>query len=235
METGKAQTALFKALMAVQPVEKNKKNLQFKSATQPEGSGYVDFAAVVEAANAALHPNGLVFSQDLTADEFGVSVRTNFIHESGEVLMGEWCKFPCSQKTPQAYGSTATYAKRYSIKARMGMADEDGDGNAGSVRVKSNTPQTQGQMVDTLKASIKQIEERRPAETSPGAIFGNYGQAKGQPVRGASEKDLRYYLSGCQKTLADPSKKRYHDSEARLAAAIEAELNRQAGNASEPF
>jgi len=57
-----------------------------------------------------------------------------------------------------------------------------------------------------------------------GVVFPPYGNAKGQPVRGASVRDLGFYAQGARKSLADPSKARFHDKERRLLAAIEAEL-----------
>ena len=57
-----------------------------------------------------------------------------------------------------------------------------------------------------------------------GFTFPNYGNAKGQPVRGASSRDLGFYASGCRKSLADPSKAKWHAKEQALLSAIEAEL-----------
>lgn len=59
---------------------------------------------------------------------------------------------------------------------------------------------------------------------SSGAVFGNYGKTKGQPVAGAAKGDLEYYRQGCIRTLDDPSKERFHDKERVLLAAIDAEL-----------
>lgn len=72
----------------------------------------------------------------------------------------------------------------------------------------------------------------RPA-SSEGITFPNYGRAKGMPVSGAEVKDLEFYAGGCRKSLADPAKARFHDSERRLLAAIEAELQRHTNNDTE--
>lgn len=60
-----------------------------------------------------------------------------------------------------------------------------------------------------------------------GFTFPNYGRAKGQPVRGAAVGDLGFYASCCRKSLADPSKAKFHETDRRLLAAIEAELKAQ--------
>ena len=65
-------------------------------------------------------------------------------------------------------------------------------------------------------------------------VFPNYGRSKGQPVAGASSGDLQFYRSGCERTLADPSKSRWHDKERQLLGAIEAEIARQRGEEPSP-
>ena len=63
---------------------------------------------------------------------------------------------------------------------------------------------------------------RQPSAS--GAVFPNYGRSKGQPVAGASAQDLEFYRKGCERTLGDPEKARWHDKERALLTAIEAEL-----------
>jgi hypothetical protein len=62
-----------------------------------------------------------------------------------------------------------------------------------------------------------------------GEVFPNYGRSKGGPIRGASMGDLEYYANGARRSLADPSKSRWHDRERQLLASIEAEIARQRG------
>lgn len=61
--------------------------------------------------------------------------------------------------------------------------------------------------------------------------FPNYGRAKGEPIKGAHPDNLRFYLKGAQRSLADASKAKFHDKERALLNAIEAELTRQNGGA----
>jgi hypothetical protein len=58
-----------------------------------------------------------------------------------------------------------------------------------------------------------------------GVIFPNYGRAKGQPIAGADLRDLQFYKQGCERTLADPSKARWHEKERELLGAIDAEIS----------
>lgn len=62
-----------------------------------------------------------------------------------------------------------------------------------------------------------------------GGTFPNYGRSKGGPIRGATMQDLEYYANGARRSLADPSKSRWHDKERALLASIEAEIARQRG------
>jgi hypothetical protein len=61
------------------------------------------------------------------------------------------------------------------------------------------------------------------------SVFPNYGRSKGGPIQGASMQDLEYYANGARRSLADPSKSRWHDREKQLLASIEAEIARQQG------
>lgn len=60
-----------------------------------------------------------------------------------------------------------------------------------------------------------------------GARFPNYGKKKGEPVRGADLGDLKFYARGCERTLNDESKAKWHDKERALLEAIHAEMRRQ--------
>jgi len=59
----------------------------------------------------------------------------------------------------------------------------------------------------------------------------NYGRAKGNPIATASLDDLRYYRTGCERSIADPAKARFHESERRMLAAIEEEIKKREGGA----
>lgn len=77
---------------------------------------------------------------------------------------------------------------------------------------------------------------RRSAPASSGGMtFPNYGRSKGQPIEGASVQDLEFYASGSRRSLADPSKSRWHDRERELLAAIEAELARHGHEPAAPM
>jgi hypothetical protein len=83
----------------------------------------------------------------------------------------------------------------------------------------------------TPDAAPSPARRSSPPGADGGMVFPPYGRSKGLPVAGAAVSDLEFYMSGCQRTLGDPAKARWHDKERVLLAAIEAELARQRGDA----
>lgn len=117
--------ALAKAQGAMQAAAKDSKNPHFNSK-------YADLAAIWAACRAPLATNGLSVVQRVsTSGDGAVTVVTRLMHSSGEWIQDR-CVFPVAQRTPQAYGSAVTYARRYALAALVGVAAEDDDGNDAS-------------------------------------------------------------------------------------------------------
>lgn len=112
------------------------------------------------------------------------------------------------------------------------------DGTQEPVRVGTAVRSGDGFNLVLGELSIGAVPDAVPASArraaAPGAdggmVFPPYGRSKGQPIVGAAVGDLEFYLSGCQRTLNDPAKARWHEKERVLMAAIEAELARQSGS-----
>lgn len=106
-------------------------------------SRYASLGSVVDACKEALNNNGIVFIQGASSNKDlpkMVCVTTRLLHESGEYIE-DTIGVPYVQDTPQAYGSSLTYARRYALSALLGIvSDEDDDGNAGS-DLEPRTPQ----------------------------------------------------------------------------------------------
>lgn len=83
-----------------------------------------------------------------------------------------------------------------------------------------------GEMANDKRASQigKPVEK---GEKDGAAKFPNFGKAAGKPIAGADWKDLKFYASCAQKTIADPAKAKFHEKEKALLAAIEAEQKAQ--------
>ena len=119
--------ALVKAQRAFGPALKTSSNPHFKSR-------YADLAACVEAVMDGLNANGIALVQQTHECESGVIVETVFVHESGETFSAGKLHVPAVKHDAQGYGSALTYARRYSLMAACGIAQEDDDGNAASKR-----------------------------------------------------------------------------------------------------
>jgi hypothetical protein len=114
------------------------------------------------------------------------------------------------------------------------------DGSKEAVRVGTAVRSGDGFNLVMGELSIGAVPDAVPsparrASSAPGSdtgmVFPPYGRSKGLPVAGAAVSDLEFYKNGCERTLGDPAKARWHDKERVLLAAIEAELARQRGDA----
>lgn len=122
-QTDKLWPAIVKARKAMKGPKKDSTNPHFKSK-------YADLSECIDAADTAGNPHGLVTLQEATSDSAGVMVSTLIVHESGQYVKFDPLFIPANKSDAQGFGSAASYARRYSIKAAWNMADEDDDGNA---------------------------------------------------------------------------------------------------------
>lgn len=87
---------------------------------------YATLDDIVAAIRKPLADNGLAFFQVPTSGPGVVNIVTRLVHGSGQ-----WCEFgPFTLPTaggPQDYGSTLTYARRYSLGTSLGVVTEEDD------------------------------------------------------------------------------------------------------------
>lgn len=100
---------------------------------------YTDLATVLAMCRKAFADSQLSVVQSVKFEGGHVSVVTRLLHSSGQWLESDPLPLPVVSEredgkiTPQAIGSSVTYAKRYSLCSLLGIASEmDDDGNAGS-------------------------------------------------------------------------------------------------------
>lgn len=147
--------ALSKAQGEVENAQKNRENEAFKreTANGKKASKYADLAAVWEACRTALTKNGLSVVQTMRTDEAGtVYVVTTLLHSSGQWLSGEMPARP-TKNDMQGLTGAITYARRSSLAAMVGVAQDDDDGNTAvgsnaNTNAVSNEPITQEQVAD---------------------------------------------------------------------------------------
>ena len=135
---------LASAILKVQSVMKP----AVKDAESHHGS-YADLFAVWDAARKPLHDAGLAVIQAPTtnSDTGFMELTTLLVHAaSGQYIKSTLAMKP-ERQGPQAYGSTVSYARRYSLASLLGMVSmdrsEDDDGNLATTQEpepKAKTP-----------------------------------------------------------------------------------------------
>lgn len=118
--------ALSKAQAVIAGAVKDSVNPHFKSA-------YADLASVWEACRKPLTDHGLSVAQTAATEDGRVGVTTLLMHASGQWISDTLVMKP-TKDDPQGVGSCITYARRYALAAMVGVAPEDDDGNAASVK-----------------------------------------------------------------------------------------------------
>jgi hypothetical protein len=123
--TGAIADALAGAQGEIEGARKDSLNPHFRSK-------YADLASIWDACRSPLAKHKLSVVQTFEPSEKEeVRVVTRLLHASGEWLEGTIC-IPVTKADAQGVGSAATYARRYSLAAIVGIAPEDDDGNAAS-------------------------------------------------------------------------------------------------------
>lgn len=115
--------ALAKAQAKIEGAVKGHINPAFRSK-------YADLGAVWDAIREPLTANGLAVMQQLTTDEAGISCTTLLTHASGQWIEFAPLTVPLAKRDGHGVGSAATYCRRYSLQAAVGIAPIDDDGNA---------------------------------------------------------------------------------------------------------
>jgi hypothetical protein len=94
-------------------------------------SKYADLAECLNVAREPLSKNGLSIFQanEGIVESNKLAVTTMIMHSSGQFIKVT-SSYPIQKNDAQGFGSTLTYARRYSLAAALGLAQEDDDGNS---------------------------------------------------------------------------------------------------------
>ncbi len=137
--TEKLDAALAKAQASIGAAAKDSRNPHFNSA-------YADLASIWAACREALTSNGISVTQWLVECEGPRLAIVTRMACGGEWMMSRW-SMPVSKNDPQGYGSAATYARRYSLAAAVGVApDDDDDANVASEKPKAKAKEKPRQL-----------------------------------------------------------------------------------------
>lgn len=125
-EIDKIALALSKFQSELEAVKKDSKNPFFNSK-------YADLASVWDVIRDPLAANGLAVLQEPSSNGNRIVVTTTLIHTSGQYFRS-CLELPVVKQDPQGFGSAITYGRRYGLQSITGVAPEDDDGNAASVK-----------------------------------------------------------------------------------------------------
>lgn len=115
-------------------------------------SRYADLGAVWDAIREPLTSAGIAVLQQLSTSENRVCCTTILTHSSGQWIEFEPFAVPTTKQDAQGFGSAATYARRYSLMAAVGIAPIDDDGEAAVGR---SAPPAKVDASDVLEAAQK--------------------------------------------------------------------------------
>jgi hypothetical protein len=129
--------ALCEAQGKIKNVHKESSGYQYK---------YADLGNCINAVKEPLRENGLALTQLIDKEEGELVLITLLMHTSGQ-----WIKsaFPLNttvismQNKMQAFGAVISYARRYSLAAIIGLAQEDDDGNTSTHNQEANKREAQ--------------------------------------------------------------------------------------------
>jgi hypothetical protein len=169
---------------------KNRANPHFKS-------NYADLAAVLDAIREPLAANGLSITQMMGFSDGNFILRTMLLHSSGQYIATEY-PLPSSGR-PQEMGASQTYARRYSLAALVGVAQEDDDGNS-AIEHKPAPPPSPRISENELKEIRVLIDE---TETDIAALCRHFKIKSLMEITPALFKTIKTALESKRKPQAD--------------------------------
>lgn len=118
-------------IAALVEVQKELKHAELDAENPHFQSKYASLKSIIDAVKPALNEHGFAFIQRSNPTEGGVQVETILFHSSGDHISGGVVFVPADKQNAHGFGSSLTYAKRYSLALTCGIgADPDDDGNA---------------------------------------------------------------------------------------------------------
>lgn len=129
-------------------------------------SEYSSYDSIRKACQKPLCDNGLCITQMLSMTDRGRVLITQITHKSGQWIRSELMLPSAERETPQAIGSSITYAKRYALSALLciGTGDDDDGERAEAEVIKHSAPvrrisQEEAEKIDSLIGDDEEYKE----------------------------------------------------------------------------
>lgn len=202
--------ALAKAQQAIEGAVKGNVNPAFRSK-------YADLGAVWDAIREPLTGHGISVLQQLTTEDNRVACTTLLMHSSGQWIEFSPFAVPVSKQDAQGFGSAATYCRRYSLMAAVGIApiDDDGNGTVGrDSRPRSKAIEEDGYDVSQdRRVVVRRVADACIAKHAAGDEWGCFEEA--EAITDSEEKRLLWsYLHdhskvrSCIKAMSEAAKQK---------------------------
>lgn len=241
-------SALVQALPTLANPAFDSVNPTFKTAKNPDGSGYASLAAHIAATKTALAPFGLVVVQFPTSPGPDlVGIETVIVHSSGE-----WISNECSvalhpttrvnkqtgepeviPPTAQNAASATTYLRRYGLAACLGLVGErDDDGEEASALAPRavSAPYAAPRPAQAANPAPRPAQASGPRPEVPPIVDGPhldavipFGKNKGQRLRDLAPLSLFWYF---ENYIPKPYKGRVSESDQALRESLDLAFGR---------
>ena len=154
---------------------------------------YADLSDVTAAALPLLSANGLAWSCTPRSSERGWELVGVLLHTSGERLEGV---LPLSGNTPQEWGSSITYMRRYLLGSMTGLVTDDDDDGSTAQRGAKSRQQPPRKPPLWRQALDLAIEVNKGDEDSAKADLAKYAADHGHTTKDAPPSLWQSYLNG---------------------------------------
>jgi hypothetical protein len=156
---------------------------------------YATLASVWGAIRKPLSSHGLALAQTCEPGNRGeLRLTTTLLHESGQWISGTEI-VPMPVQTPQGYGSTLTYARRYGLAAMVGVCVDDDDDAAAASQV-SATQQRASAGPPSARPGGRRDAQARDAQEPPTRPTASRKQShvwRQLPYNEAKEAELKLF------------------------------------------
>lgn len=190
MQINELAKALSQAQLTIKAAERDMENPFFKSK-------YASLESVWNACKDPLIQNGLAISQCCFWQEEKLFVKTILMHSSGQYVESHYPVF-VDKQSPQAYGASLTYARRYSLAAIVGVPfkDEDDDAESATKRTKEEVTVQKDKaaaVVRNFAQDVQKTMDNLKANPALGEYVCQVGKFKDKAVKDISKTDFQSY------------------------------------------
>jgi len=178
--------ALCKVQSQIKDAQTDAVNPHFKSS-------YTTLAGVLSTIRKPLAAEGLAITQTLDVTDGHAILVTSLLHVSGEWIEGRMLLNPV-KNDPQGLKSAVTYARRTSLTAIVGIAEDDDDANIASIKPLP--------LPTALRSAIPPLNV---GTTATGFVI-PFGKFQGKSIDEVPLKELQDYVAYLQQSAAKDKK-----------------------------